>query len=259
MNGGELGGYSALLDEYVSECVQIFGQALSGVYLHGSAVMGCFNPKKSDIDIIVAVKEDISDEIKRQFMEMTVAMNERAPAKGIEVSVVKAEVCSTFVYPTPFELHFSSGTLDWYRRDPDEYIAKMNGTDKDLAAHFAVIKSRGRSLYGIPADEAFDRVSREDYIDSIWYDIENARYDITEDAMYYALNLARVLAFCNEGLLLSKKEGGEWGKSHLPERFHGLLDAALAEYASGEPQSYDMELADDYADFMLEKIGAFRK
>lgn len=258
MNGGELGGYSALLDEYVSECVRIFGQNLSGIYLHGSAVMGCFNPKNSDLDIIVAVKGSISDDIKRQFMEMTVAMNERAPAKGIEVSVVKAEFCGTFVYPTPFELHFSSGTLDWYRRSPDEYIAKMNGTDKDLAAHFAIIKQRGRALYGIPAREAFGEVSREDYIDSIWYDIENARYDITEDPMYYILNLSRVLAFCNEELLLSKKEGGEWGASHLPERFRELLDAAVAEYGSGNPQSYDAALAADYADYMLAKIGAFR-
>ncbi len=58
---------------------------------------------------------------------MIYELNKEAPEKGIEMSVVKESVCDPFVYPTPFELHFSAGHLDWYRSDPDGYTEKTRG------------------------------------------------------------------------------------------------------------------------------------
>ena len=136
-----------LLETFVLRCKQILKDELCGVYLHGSAVMGCFNAKKSDIDLIVVVNNGISDEVKRAFMEMTVELDACAPRKGIEMSVVRADVCDPFVYPTPYELHFSKGHLERYMEDPDGYIREMKGTDRDLAAHFTVIRKRGRMSY----------------------------------------------------------------------------------------------------------------
>ena len=34
-------------------------------------------------------------------MDMVVEINKLAPVKGIELSVVKEDVCNPFVYPTP--------------------------------------------------------------------------------------------------------------------------------------------------------------
>ena len=245
-----------LLESFVSRSREILGELLAGIYLHGSAVMGCFNPKKSDVDLLVVVNGAVPDEAKRQYMEMVVSLNAQAPAKGIEMSIVRREVCRPFVYPTPFELHFSSGTLDWYKSDPEGYISNMNGTDKDLAAHVTVINHRGKALYGAPIAEVFGEVNAADYLDSLWYDIGNAAEDIADDPMYIILNLARVLAYRREGNVLSKREGGEWGKAHLPERFHSLLRAALNEYETGEEVSYDEALSAEYAQFMLDMIGA---
>ena len=75
---------------------------LVGVYLHGSAVMGCFNPGKSDLDLIVVVERPVSDSDKRSFMDMVTRLNSSAPAKGIEMSIVLKSVCKPFVYPPPF-------------------------------------------------------------------------------------------------------------------------------------------------------------
>lgn len=243
-----------LLDAFVKGSREILGGQLCGVYLHGSAVMGCFTPAKSDIDLIVVVEDTVPDETKRAFMDMTVALNEVAPPKGIEMSVVKRAVCCPFVYPTPYELHFSAGHLDWYRRDPDEYIREMKGTDKDLAAHFTVIRARGRCVYGLPIQEVFGEVPKEDYLDSLWYDVEGAGEEITEYPMYLILNLARVLAFCREGTVLSKKEGGQWALEHLPAAFHPLIQSALREYTEAATVAYDMPCAKRYAEYMLETI-----
>ena len=242
-----------IIDGFTREAARILGENLVGVYLHGSAVMGCFQPKKSDLDFIVVVKEAIPDDVKKAFMEMVVALNAEGPAKGIEMSIVRREVCDPFIYPTPFELHFSVGCLDWYLEDPEGFIQKMNGTDKDLAAHFTVIRSRGKCLSGTPIEEVFGEVPRETYVDSIWYDVGGAEDEIAENTMYLMLNLARVLAYLKETQVLSKKEGGEWGLQNLPVKYHGLLREALREYQGEEP-AYDMELVKEYAKFMLSEI-----
>ncbi len=242
------------MQRFTDRSKEILRDNLVGVYLHGSAVMGCFNPEKSDIDLIIVVKDSMSDADKRAYMDMVVDLNADAPAKGIEMSIVKKDVCSPFVYPTPFELHFSVAHLNWYLTDPDNYILKMNGADKDLAAHFTIILNRGKCLYGAPIKDIFGPVPKADYLDSIYEDITAATEDITDDTMYLTLNLARVLAYKKEGLILSKKEGGEWALRYLPEEYHSLILDALKEYEKAESISYDIELATRYAEYMLTEI-----
>ena len=243
-----------IIDRYVGRSKEILKENLTGIYLHGSAVMGCFNPQKSDIDLIVVVRDAMSDPVKKEYMDMVVALHLKGPAKGIEMSIVTKNVCDPFIYPTPYELHFSGVHLSWYQNDPDAYVRKMNGTDKDLAAHFTIICKRGRCLYGSPIDEVFARVPEADYMDSIWNDIAGAKEDIAEDTMYLTLNLARVLAYRKEGLVLSKKEGGEWALENLPQEYHKLVQSALNEYVEGMEVSYDIELAGRYAGYMLDQI-----
>lgn len=247
--------YSALLDKFTFGTREILKDNLVGIYLHGSAVMECFHPQKSDIDLLVVIKNDMSHENKRAFMDMVVELNQQAPEKGIELSVIKEEECNPFVYPTPFELHFSIAHLSWYLQNPEDYIEKMNGMDKDLAAHCTILYHRGKMLYGKEIREVFGKVKREAYFDSIWCDIENAKEDILDNPMYIILNLCRVLAYKEEGLILSKKEGGEWGLNRIrEEKYAMLIRAALREYETAEAMMYEKEAAVKYAEYMLEKI-----
>ncbi|MCM1539116.1 MAG: DUF4111 domain-containing protein [bacterium] len=246
--------YRALLELVVRESRELLGDALVGVYLHGSAVMGCFQAKTSDLDLIFVIKQEISDEKKRKFMDRVVKWNAQAPEKGIELSVVRESVCDPFVYPTPFELHFSMAHLDWYRKSPEDYIAKMQGTDLDLAAHFTILAHRGRTLYGKAIGDVFGEVEGAYYWDSIVSDIENAAEEIAKQPVYMTLNLCRVLAYKRERLILSKKEGGEWGLSNLPEQYAGLLKSALEAYRTGERVQFDDALAQKYAGDMLGQI-----
>ena len=244
----------SLIKGFVEQSKSILQDNLVGIYLHGSAVMGCFNPKKSDIDLIIVVDRPLSDSDKRAYMEMVVRYNALGPAKGIEMSIVLRSVCNPFIYPTPFELHFSAGHLEWYRNDPDEYIREMNGDDKDLAAHFTIINNRGRCLYGAPIREVFAKVPGCDYMDSIRDDIAEAPENITKYTLYLTLNLARVLAYKEEGLVLSKKEGGEWAIGSLPAEFHPLINDAMREYCESADVVYDEALAKRYAAYIIKRI-----
>lgn len=244
----------AVLKKFVEGAQTILGDNLIGVYLHGSAVMGCFHPKVSDLDLIIVVQYQVTPQAKRAIMDMVVSCNEMAPRKGIEMSIVTREVCAPFVYPTPFELHFSVMHLNWYLAAPEDYIAKMNGTDRDLAAHFTVLRQRGRCLCGEPIESVFARVPEEAYMDSILGDIADAKEDIPEDTMYLTLNLARVLAYQRDKEVLSKSEGGRWALCNLPKEYHSLIRDALQEYESGAEVTYDVKCAEKYAEYMLARI-----
>ena len=243
-----------LISTFVDSTKDILGENLVGVYLHGSLAMGCFNPQRSDIDLIIVVNKSLSDSTKREYMEMVVEHNTQGPAKGIEMSVVLRSVCKPFIYPTPYELHFSTGHLDWWKENPDEYIRELKGKDKDLAAHFTIINNRGKCLYGLPIREVFGEVSASNYMDSIWYDVEHAKKEIKYFPMYLILNLARVLAFKENGLVLSKKEGAEWALNKLPFEYRKLIQDALLDYVKGVEVIYDKSIAKRYAKYMIKRI-----
>lgn len=248
--------YQKLLDDFTDMCVRIFGGGLTGVYLHGSLAMGCFNPLKSDIDIIVVVDGEVSGVQKLDFMGGLVKLNEKAPPKGMEVSVVKREYCKPFVYPTPFELHFSNAHLRRYKDNPENYVRSMKGEDRDLAAHFTVINRYGIALFGEKISDVFGEVPKAAYADSICFDVENAIEDISEEPVYMILNLCRVLAFLKDGLCLSKARGGEWGIAHLPKEYRGIVRRALDCYLSDEEMNPGRESAQGFAEYMTGEIQA---
>lgn len=247
---------SQIIKKFVAQSKNILGNNLAGIYLHGSAVMGCFNDKKSDVDLLVVINNNLTDEDKIRYMDMVVELNALAPSKGIELSIVRRSVCKPFIYPTPFELHFSVTHLEWYKKAPYDYIKKMNGTDKDLASHIMIIYHRGLCLCGEKIKNVFEDVGQETYFDSIWYDVKHAEEEIIKNPVYITLNLCRVLAYKQDKLILSKQEGGKWGLANVPERYCELIQQALDEYASVRSMELDVKKALEYAKYMIEQIQA---
>lgn len=250
--------YEDLLKRFTEMSKQVIGDNLIGIYLHGSLAMGCFNPAKSDLDLILIIENDVPKDMKLEFLQNVVKFNEEAPKKGIELSIVKREFCKPFVYPTPYELHFSKTYVDRVKENPKDYIEQIIGTDKDLAAHFTIISKYGVTLYGAPIDEVFCEIPKDFYIDSILYDIENAREDIMSNPMYVTLNLCRVLAYLKDELVLSKKTGGEWGISSLPDEYIPFVSSALHSYINDEimdiASEYKSDVSTGFADYMLTQI-----
>jgi hypothetical protein len=248
--------FQDVTDDLITLCRTVLGTALTGVYLHGSMAMGCFHAGQSDLDLLAVTETSLSDSQKRRLMEGIVGLNGRGPAKGLEISFLKREFCLPFVYPTPFELHFSPMHLPWFQRDPEDYIRRMNGTDRDLAAHVMILNHFGLALYGREIAGVFGQVPREAYLDSIWHDIQTAREDVLREPVYVILNLCRVSAYLSEGLVLSKEAGGRWGLSHLPQAYAPVIFQALSRYGSQTPVPIDMETAQIFADAMLREISA---
>lgn len=246
--------YIRILKDLSQNYQSILKENLVGIYVHGSIAMGCFNWDKSDIDLIVVVKESISHQTKRAVMDFVIELNEQAPPKGIEMSIVQKAHCKDFRYPTPFELHFSNMHRDWYRKNPEDYCRHMKGEDKDLAAHFTLVKHAGMVLYGEPIAQVFGDVPRSDYLDSIKCDMENAQSDILINPVYTILNLCRTAAFVQAGVILSKEHGGLWGLKNLDEKYNGVIGDALNSYGTNEIMYIGTFEAASFCDYMFSVI-----
>ena len=242
-----------LLEKIKTSYCSLLGSKLTGIYVHGSLAFGCFCWDVSDIDFLVVVNQRLTQEEKEALISILLALDPFAPPKGFEMSVVLETVCSPFLYPTPFELHFSNAHKARCQTNPAEYCRTMNGTDNDLAAHFTVIRHAGQVLWGKPIPEVFGEVPKADYLDSIREDIRDAAEDIAQQPVYYILNLCRVLAFLQNELVLSKAQGGTWGINNLPE-YRELIESALAAYENQNPFRAEEIQLQAFANAMLKEI-----
>ena len=249
---------TALLEEIKNACITALNDALAGVYVHGSIAFDCFTWEKSDVDFLVVVNRPISLHEKIALMNLLLDLEEHAPPKGIEISVVRLDAMQAFSHPAPYELHYSGAYHDSCRRDVRAHCERLHGVDGDLAAHCTVMRAVGFALCGMPVEEVFAPVSKTDYIDSIIGDIASAHVDIIANPVYMILNLCRVMAYLTDEQVLSKRQGGTWGLANLPELYHPLIQCALDAYADRiDPSALSAYPLVDFADDMLRRIRVF--
>lgn len=244
---------SNLMTAITHHLVQVLGDNLIGVYLHGSVAFGCFIWENSDIDFLVVTEKEPDFNQKKDIIKFLLESDKNGPEKGFEVSFVLAEHCRNFVYPTPYQLHFSNGHKEKYLADIDGHIRKLQGTDKDLAAHFTVTNRVGITFYGMEKNKVFSPVPKEFYLDSIKFDIENAVEDITEDSVYLTLNLCRVLAYIQDNVVISKADGGLWGVKNIPQ-YKNIIETAYKRYTDGDKTDFDNNKLIEFAKYMTREI-----
>lgn len=226
------------VERLLEELRGIHCQNLVGVYLHGSLAMGCFNPERSDIDLLVVTRERMAPEERRAAAEALL----RHPASPgpLEISFVSQAQLRPWSHPAPFDLHYSP---DWRARITEDLASGAwmrwgdeERRDPDLAAHVTVVRARGLALHGPPPDEAFLEVPRRDYLDSIVADMAWGSERIDDNPVYLVLNICRVYAYLRKGLVYSKDEGAAWGLRELPE--HGAVIAAALRTYRSEPLGF---------------------
>ena len=242
-----------LLKYITDDFYSVLGDNLVGIYLHGSLVFGCFNPAVSDIDFIAVVEKEPDEMEKYLLIHILLKHEKHAPAKGLEMSVVLAIHCRKFVYPTPYCLHYSAAHGEKYLNDTIGHIRLLQGTDRDLAAHFTVINHTGITLWGKDKTEVFSPVPDSDYMDSIIFDIENCVEEIADNPVYLTLNLCRVLAYKKEKAVLSKADGGLWGIKNLPQ-YEKLIKTAYKQYTENITADFSECNLMEFAEYMIKEI-----
>lgn len=230
------------LDRLTRSLYEIEQNNLIGVYLHGSLAMRCFNPASSDLDILVLLAGAPAADHRRRWAEALLHVS-GAPAP-IEISFLHRSQYTPWLYPTPYDFHFSEG---WRERVEGQLLAGdesawagATGADVDLAAHFTVARRRGVRLYGEAIEAAMPHVPWAHYCDSISRDIVWACERAADNPVYLVLNCCRVWATLAAGaaeqLVLSKAEGVAWALPRLPAAPAAVVAQAAAIYAGQAPQ-----------------------
>lgn len=252
MNVKAPNGVKLLLDEIVTSFKTILGNNLTGIYLHGSLAMGCFNPVSSDIDFLVVTKGKVAVGKRKEIANAMLALNEKAPTKGLEMSVITKDTLKEMQHPMPFEFHFSSDWIDSFRNNGVNLAE--NRKDSDLAAHLTIIKTRGITLYGPPIGELFPDVPERYYYDSIEADAKDILSDMPSNPVYNVLNLCRVWAYKSDKVVMSKHEGGEWALPRASSKQAQIISKALKEYegeSQGEWSSEELnQFGGEFADIL---------
>ena len=168
---------------------------LIGVYVHGSAALGGFGPG-SDLDILVVSDgEAVGPALGAELLAAC------GQPRALELSVVNAIACGAPSPPWPYLLHVNSAE--------SRFGLGASRGDPDLIAHYAVARAAGVAVTGPPPTEVFGPVARETLIG---YLRQELRWGAEHGNQRYAvLNACRATAYAEEGLLLSKQDGGHGG------------------------------------------------
>jgi hypothetical protein len=190
------------------------GGQLAGVYLHGSAVLGGFDARRSDVDVLVVCDGPMTPAQQSAVAEALSEQRLPCPGRGLELSIVTLQVAQHPVAEPAFELHLTTAPEDTKVID-----GHQGGGDPDLVLHFAVCRTAGRLIGpGLPAAEAFGPVAGDLVVARLAAELRwGAEHAPGE---YAVLNACRAWRFAADGALVSKIDGGRWalGRARGPDR-----------------------------------------
>jgi len=212
----------------------VIGPELVGAYLHGSAVLGGFDPRRSDLDIVAASRRALSDEDLRNLADRLGAGS--YPANGLEFTLLTADEASQPQMPAPrFQLHRTTAGWDRHAKVVD---GRTREGDPDLVLHLFVARDHGRALVGPPARDVFGEVPRSAVIAAMKNELAWASAHAPRE--YLVLTACRAWFFHALDRVASKVEAGRWaaGRYERPD----VIEAALVrQTGAGAPDIADAE------------------
>jgi predicted nucleotidyltransferase len=228
------------LDDELREAL---GDNLLGVYLHGSLAAGCFNPDRSDIDVLVVTHELLSDE-QRAELTRRLSLLQLRPHR-IEMHSLAFEQLHPWRHPAPFDFYFFSK-------------ASEETTDPDLAAHITVVRSKGVALHGPPPTEVFPTVPHSDYADALVNDLHWTLREHPDD-LYGALSPVRVWAgIADPETIHTKESAALWALGRIRAEHRPTLEHALAIYRGDRENDLDPEAVRALALFVAARVEELR-
>jgi hypothetical protein len=224
-------------------CQSLLGDNLEAVYLHGSLAMDCFNPRRSNVDILVTTARALEAGQKRRLGSLLVNLS-RQPVP-LQVTFLPRAAFQPWQTPTPFDYMYSE---EW--RLPVESLLLEGGTlwegdsnlDPLLAIPIVNVLRRGIVLFGPAAVNLLPFVPEEDFLAALFQQVMTDEYKnpATDRPADVILNSCRVYGYMRAYRIFSKEEAGVWALHGIPPRYHPLIQAALESYRQ-EPDDRSLD------------------
>jgi hypothetical protein len=222
---------SDLLRELTTHLPVTLGRNLVGIYLYGSLTQRAFDPRRSDVDLIVVTRRDLSEAQFRRLGAWLARASESNPwATRLQmIFLIRDEVLTMDSKACLYQ------------------FGKLNrgGSDGNPIIWMNVLES-GVVLYGPPPETFVPQITPEILFEALVREVGYLREEIIEKPesewrdvpsyrAYAVLTLCRILYSHEHGTTVSKKRAARWALKRLPERWHEVVTRALE--SGGERQS----------------------
>lgn len=204
------------------------GDKFLGSYIHGSVAQNAFMWNRSDVDVLVVSKKELTPVERKIFVDDIRCLSEVGPAKGIEISVISEEELRNGHHPFIYECHFSPFWDRYVRNDGWENYGDDKRKDEDIASHIFNLRNTGIVLDGPAIKDVFPCISKDAFMQSISYDEHDAPTNMVDSIM----NLCRYHIFLCFDELVSKEEGVKRVIELYPEQKDFLM-MILNEFLAG--------------------------
>lgn len=213
------------LDGVLQLLTSLLGDAVIGIYLHGSAVLGGLRPD-SDLDVLVVAKRTLDRgerfAIINGLLDISGRRARRTPGRPIELTVVVADAVRPWSYPPREDFQYG----EWLRDDYEAGLVPAPRRSPDVAILISAVLSSGAVLRGPHPTSVLAPVPREDLLQAVAAGVPDLLEDLQSDTRNVLLTLARVSMTLTTGAMTSKDKAADWALDRLPAQHRPLLSLA---------------------------------
>ena len=209
----------------------ILGDAVIGVYLHGSAVLGGLRPG-SDIDCLAVTRRPTTDDEKRTLIDRLTRISRRGDptARSIELEVIVQWDVRPWRYPPRSDFKYG----DWLGADFDRgELVPLGHVDPDLSLLVTAVLRADRPIVGPPPAEVLDPVPTADIRRAVVDHLPLLYGWLDGDEANVTLTFARIWVTLETDRIVPKDVAADWVLERLPREHREVLEKARAIYLEG--------------------------
>jgi len=192
----------AFAQEVVSAVGGVRRELLLAAYLHGSATLGGWMRRHSDVDLLLVTRQTEQPDVEA-VAEALVGSNFYCPGSGLECSVVTASQASRPRAPWRFLLHVKTSV------EP-KGVRVVRGVessgDPDLLMHYVTCRAAGWAVHGPEPAVLIGPVDRPIVLSYLADELEWGLHHGSH--AYAVLNACRALVYLHDEQIVSKIAGG---------------------------------------------------
>ncbi len=231
MPGTQITAYSeveATLNDLQSRVQGVLGAQIAGIYLYGSLATGDFDPRTSDIDFVVVT----TDELPVETFPVLEAMHRSLATSG-SAWAVKLE--GAYLSRAALRRHDPADRPRPYVNEGRFHLARL-GSDWVIQRH--VLREHGVTVFGPAPETVIDPIPPGALRQAVLEELSNwwepmllhpdPRLSGRTYQAYAVLSMCRVLYTVHHAMVTSKPVSARWVLVSIDQRWHGLIEDALA-------------------------------
>ena len=234
---------------------RILKKNLLAMYLHGSLATGYYNRKRgSDIDFVVIVEKEISEEKVQKLQDMLYEIVQYEPklSKKLEGSYIPKEWLKNKEPPEGVRPYINGGTLHLYPYGHEWVLEKFLIRDKGIVVFGLSPAYFIEPIFPFELRKANSKILARDW-QPMLSDPSHLKDD--EYQVYAVLTMCRSLFLFENNEITSKPKAAMWAKKKFP-KWRELIDAASG-WSNGQGFNHLDEVR-DFIRFTIEFVDAHR-